>query len=165
MHSIQNMEIMENKCEELQKQIEDKKEQIEILQKDIQELEANIERCLAGRFADILEKANTLLNKYYLYYNSCFDVFEFCYCNNVTKTSDGVNVDYRSVETAARVNIRYYEKNTITICSIEYFDRIVILNEEQAKEIYNEINKTVRGEQTTGDFCWYLKNMFNSIDE
>lgn len=151
-----------NRYEELRQQIEDKKDQIDILKMDIQELEADIKSYLSKNFANILEKANTFLNKWYLFYNAYFNSFKFCYCTNVTETYNGMGIDYRFVEitTSYDCNIRYYEKSIITISSMEYFDKIAILNEEEAKEICDKINKIICGEQTIADLFWYLKDLY-----
>lgn len=45
---------------------------------------------------------------------------------------------------------------------MEFFDGIVILNKEQAKEIYNEINKTICEEQTVKDLYRYLKELYSA---
>ena len=153
-----------NRYEELRQQIEDKKDQIDFLKMDIQELEADIKRYLPKNFANILEKANTLLNKYYLCYNSYLNLFKICYCTNVTETYNGIDIDYRFVEIATSYdcNLRYYEKTIITISSMEYFDKIAILNEERAKEICDKINKIICGEQTVADLFWYLKDLYSA---
>lgn len=52
-----------------------------------------MEQYRLGRFANILEKANTLVNKYYLDYNSYFDEFYFCYCKNANKVSTGITIE------------------------------------------------------------------------
>lgn len=153
-----------NKYEELRQQIEDKKDQIDILKMDIQELEADIKSYIPKNFANILEKANTFLNKWYLFYDAYFNSFEFCYCTNVTETYNGIDIDYRFVEitTSYDCNIRYYKKSIITISSMKYFDKIAILNEEEVKEICNKINKIIRGEQTVEDLFGYLKELYNA---
>ena len=156
------MNDMEDKCEELQQQIEDKEKQIEVLQNDIQKLEATMEQYRLGRFANILEKANTLVSKFYLGYSSCFDEFYFCYCKNANKVSTGITIENKYVEIDPSNSIRFYEIGTITITSIEFFNNIIILNEKQVKEIYNEINKTIRGEQTVEDLYRYLKELYSS---
>lgn len=152
-----------NKYEELQQQIEDKEKQIEILQNDIQELEADMERYRMRRFTNILEKANTLVNKYYLWYDSYFDEFHFCYCKNISEIYDGIEVEYKHIEISSANNIRFYQTYTTTIASMEFFDRNIFLNEKQTKEIYNEINKTICEEQTVKDLYRYLKDLYNSI--
>ncbi len=156
---------MENeKYEELQQQIEDKEKQIEILQNDIRGLEADMERYRMRRFAAILEKANTFRNKYYLDYSSYFNVVYFCYCKNISESHNGgIGIEYKCIEISQSNSIRFYETTTTTIFSMEFFDKIIILNKEQAKEIYNEINKTICEEQTVKDLFGYFKNMYNSI--
>lgn len=155
-------DMEDNKCEELQQQIEDKKKQIEVLQNDIQKLEATMEQ-YRERFANILEKANTLVDKYYLDYNSYFDEFYFCYCKNANKVSTGITIENKFVEIGLSNSIRFYEINTTSVVSMEFFDKIIILNERQIEEIYDKINKTIRGEQTVEDLYYDLKNMYNSI--
>ena len=151
----------DNKCEELQQQIEDKEKQIEVLQNDIQKLEVIMEQH-RGRFANILEKANTLVNKYYLDYNSYFDEFYFCYCKNANKVSTGITIENKFVEIELSNSIRFYEINTTSVVSMEFFDKIIILNERQIEEIYDKINKTIRGEQTVEDLFGYLKKLYNA---
>lgn len=121
---------MENKCEELQQQIENKKEQIEVLQNDIQELEVTIERHQTERFTDILEKANALLNKYYLYYNDYCNAFRFCYCKNIRENPTNIVIEYKRIEISRSNSIRFYEIVAIMISSMEYFDNLIILKEE-----------------------------------
>ena len=152
----------DNKCEELQQQIEDKENQIEVLQNDIQKLEAAVERSRLGRFADLLEEASTLVSKFYLGYSSCFDEFYFCYCKNANKVSTGITIENKNVEIDTSNSIRFYEIGTITITSIEFFNNIIILNEKQVKENYNEINKTICGEQTVKDLYRYLKELYSA---
>ena len=152
-----------NRYEELRQQIEDKKDQIDILKMDIQKLEVTMEQYRLGRFANILEKANTLVNKYYLDYNSYFDEFYFCYCKNANKVSTGITIENKFVEIELSNSIRFYEINTTSVVSMEFFDKIIILNEKQIEEIYDKINKTIRGEQTVEDLYCDLKNMYNSI--
>ena len=154
-------DMEDNKCEELQQQIEDKEKQIEVLQNDIQKLEAIIEQH-RGRFANILEKANTLVNKYYLDYNSYFDEFYFCYCKNANKVSTGITIENKFVEIELSNSIRFYEINTTSVVSMEFFDKIIILNEKQIEEIYDKINKTIRGEQTVEDLYCDLKELYNA---
>lgn len=154
---------MENKYEELRRQIEDKEKQIEILQNDIQELETTMELYQTERFTAILEKANILVNKYYLYYSSYFDEFYFCYCKNANKVSTGVTIENKCVEIGQSNSIRFYETRTEEFASMEFFDRKVFLYEKQIKEIYNEINKTICGEQTVAGLYRYLKYLYNSI--
>lgn len=155
---------MENeKCEELRQEIENKEKQIEILQNDIQEFEAIMKQYQTERFTAILKKANTLLNKYYLDYNSCFDKFYFCYCKNASKVSTCVTIEYKCIEIGKSNGIRFYETDTAEIASMEFFDRKVFLYEKQIKEIYNEINKTICGEQTVAGLYRYLKYLYNSI--
>lgn len=154
---------MENKYEELQQQIENKEKQIEILQNDIQELETTMELYQTERFTAILEKANTLGNKYYLDYNSCFNEIYFCYCKNANKVSTGVTIENKCVEISQSNSIRFYETYTKDISSMEFFDRKVFLYEKQIKEIYNEINKTICGEQSVAYLYRYLKYLYHSI--
>lgn len=154
---------MENKCEELRQQIEDKKEQIETLQTDIQELKKAIKQYRTERFIAILEKANTLGNKYYLGYSSYFNEVHFCYCKNISESHNGgIRIEYKRIEIGQSNSIRFYETSTTTIASMEFFDGIVILNKEQAKEIYNEINKTICEEQTVKDLYRYLKELYSA---
>lgn len=153
---------MENKCEELQQQIENKKEQIEVLQNDIQELEVTIERHQTERFTDILEKANALLNKYYLYYNDYCNAFRFCYCKNIRENPTNIVIEYKRIEISRSNSIRFYETVAIMISSMEYFDNLIILKEEQAKEICGKINKIVHGEETVENLFGYLKNMYST---
>ena len=153
-------DIEDNKYEELQQQIEDKEKQIEVLQNDIQKLEATMEQYRLGRFANILEKANTLVNKYYLDYNSYFDEFYFCYCKNANKVSTGITIENKFVEIELSNSIRFYEINTTSVVSMEFFNKIIILNEKQIEKIYDKINKTIRGEQTVEDLFGYLKDLY-----
>lgn len=74
------MSNMENKYEELRREIDDKYEQLEALKMNIQQLEEDIKQYSSKKFDAVLEKANALLNKYYLYYNGNCDEFNFCYC-------------------------------------------------------------------------------------
>ena len=150
----------DNKCEELRQQIEDKKEQIETLQKDIQKLEADIKHYLEKKIGNILEKATALLNKYYFCYDSFFNEFYFCYCKNISESRNGIGIEYKRIEIGKTNNIGLSETSSTTISFIEYFDKLVILNEEQAKEICNKINKIVCGEESVKDLFGYLKDLY-----
>lgn len=162
-----------NKYEELHKQIEETRAQIDTLKMNVQELESDIKQYLPGKIDDILEKANSLWGKHYLYfncYNSYFDTFYFHYCKNITLkniTSDYnvVNVKYACTEIGASGEIRYRETGTTMVTSMEDFDGYKILNEKQTNEIYDEINKTIRREQSIDVLYSFLKDMYNSIDE
>lgn len=157
---------MENKYEEMRQQIKDKKDQIDALKMDVKELEANIEQYLPGRFADILEKANTLLNKYYIYYNSYCNALYLHYCKNIKEYYDGIGIEYTYIEIAKSDKIIYNESYyVLKDISIEDFDRFKILNEKQMQEIYDRINKTIRREQSIDDLYSFLKDMYNSMDE
>lgn len=153
----------DNKYKELRQQIEDKEKQIEILQNDIQELEETIEQYRSERFIAILEKTNTFVNKYYLDYSSYLNEIHFCYCKNISESHNGgIGIEYKCIEINQSNSIRFYETSTTTIASMEFFNNIIILNKAQAKEIYNEINKTICEEQTVKDLHRYLKELYNA---
>ena len=162
------MNDMEDKLDNLYKQIEGKKKQIEILQGDIQELEMNIERSLPERFAGILKKANAFLDKYYLYYNGNCDEFNFCYCKKITKTYDGVEIELASRTVVnKRFNMMLYYENpkAVTITSNDYYLNYAIqLNGEQAYQVQDEINKTSSRERSVKDLHSFLRDMYNNID-
>lgn len=156
------MNDMENKYEELRQQIADKKDQIDTLKMDIRELEADMERYLPERFADVLERANAFLNKYFLYYNDYCNEFRFCYCKNIRKTHTNIIIEYKRIEIGQSNNIKLYETSTIMISSMEYFDSLIILKEEQAKEICDKINKIVCEEESVKDLFGYLKDLYSA---
>lgn len=159
---------MENKYEELRREIDDKYEQLEVLQMDIQQLEEDIEQYSAKNLDAILEKANNLLNKYYLYYytdNNC-DEFNFCYCKKVAKTCSGVEIelDSRTVVNKRFNMMLYYENPKAIIINSEdnYFRYAIQLNGEQAYQVQDEINKTMSRERSVRDLHSFLRDMYNT---
>lgn len=164
---------MENKYEEMRREIDDKYEQLEVLQMDIQQLEEDIKQYSQKKFDDVLEKANAFLNKYYLYYNGNCDEFNVCYCKKVTKTNSGVEIELASRTVVnKRYNMMLYYENPkeITITSTDHYLMYAIqLNGKQAKEAQDEINKTMSRERSVRDLHSFLRdmyniNMYNNID-
>lgn len=160
------MNDMENKYEELRREIDDKYEQLEALQMNIQELEEDIEQYSQKKFDAVLEKANAFLNKYYLYYNSDCDEFNFCYCKKITKTYDGVEIELASRTVVnKRFNMMLYYENpkAVTITSTDhYLNYATQLNGEQAYQVQNEIDKTSSRERTVKDLHSFLRDMYNT---
>ena len=160
------MNDMEDKLDNLRQQIKDKKKQIEILQGDIQELEMDIERSLPERFAGILKKANTLLGRYYLYYNDSFNEFNFCYCKKVTKIDNGVEIELGSriiVNECFNMMVYYENPNVLSITpENNYLNYAIQLNGEQAYQVQDEINKTSSREQSVKDLHSFLRDMYNT---
>lgn len=165
------MSNMENKYEELRREIDDKYEQLEALQMDIQQLEADMEQYSAKNLDTVLEEANNLLNTYYLYYytdDNC-DEFNFCYCKKVTKTCSGVEIELgsRTVINGYFNMVLYYENpKAITITSTgNYLRSAIPLDGKQAYDVCVAINKTICRELSVKDLHSFLKDMYNSIGE
>ena len=160
------MNDMENKYEELRREINDKYEQLEALQMNIQELEEDIKQYSQKKFDAVLEKANAFLNKYYLYYNGNCDEFNFCYCKKITKTYDGVEIELASRTVVnKRFNMMLYYENpkAVTITSENnYLNYATQLNGEQAYQVQDEINKTSSRERSVRDLHSFLRDMYNT---
>lgn len=155
------MSNMENKYEELRREIDDKYEQ----------LEADMEQYSAKNLDTVLEEANNLLNTYYLYYytdDNC-DEFNFCYCKKVTKTCSGVEIELgsRTVINGYFNMVLYYENpKAITITSTgNYLRSAIPLDGKQAYDVCVAINKTICRELSVKDLHSFLKDMYNSIGE
>ena len=151
----------DNKCEELRKQIEDKKGTDWNLTERYPETRSRYKTLFRKKkIGNILEKATALLNKYYFWYDSFFNEFYFCYCKNISESRNGIGIEYKRIEIGKTNNIGLSETSSTTISFIEYFDKLFILNEEQAKEICNKINKIVCGEESVKDLFGYLKDLY-----
>lgn len=154
---------MENKYEELRREIDDKYEQLEALQMNIRELEEDIKQYSQKKFDAVLEKASAFLNKYYLYYSDKCDEYNFCYCKKITKTYNGVEIELASRTVVnKRFNMMlYYENPKAIIINSEdnYFRYAIQLNGEQAFQVQDEINKTSSREQSVKDLHSFLKDM------
>lgn len=150
------------KIETLLIQIDDKKEQIEKLNSEIESLKNNVELLKSEQYCKMLEKANNLLNKYYLYFIPQFEVFYFCYCNNVLENQCCAEVSYFDfVIKRNSGTISYDEDETSMIMYESYFDNVLVLNSEQAKMIQDKINKaTIHHKQTIKDLYDDLYEFF-----
>lgn len=150
------------KIETLLIQIDDKKEQIEKLNSEIESLKNNVELLKSEQYCKMLEKANNLLNKYYLYFIPQLEAFYFCYCNNVLESQCGAEVSYFDfVIKRNSGTISYDEDETSMIMYESYFDNVLVLNSEQAKMIQDKINKaTIHHKQTIKDLYDDLYEFF-----
>lgn len=159
-----------NKYEELRHEIDKKYDALEALQIEIQQLEEDMEQYSAKNLDAVLEEANNLLNKYYLYYytdDNC-DEFNFCYCKKVAKTCSGVEIELgsRTVINGYFNMVLYYEnpKAIIITSTGNYLRSAIPLDGKQAYDVCVAINKTICRELSVKDLHSFLKDMYNSID-
>lgn len=150
--------------DKLNEQIQNKKEKIESLQYELIQLENKAERYKTGEFGDILEKANSILKNYYLKFISTTGDLYVGYCYDAVEKYDGVEIIYKDTRISLHDDFIYYsDKNTYKVINKGYFDCIIPITNEDAKEIQNEIDKTIHGEKTIKELYKYLKNLYRNI--
>lgn len=143
--------------------LDEKNVEIRKLQNEANKIKEKIEN-IRSNFIDIAKEK--LLNKWFIAkspkenYNK---YYLFGYCSNVLENSRDVSFECRGSriygDLCGRVN--YEESSVNTVINYEYLNDVLILSDEQAKEINEAILETVKGEKSIKDLYNYVENYYN----